>query len=58
MAEFDDNIIFGNIYKQEHGNTPIISGSKFNYNILVKNNWKMANRAMHGSLVAIGHQIG
>ena len=59
MAETDEHILLGNIYKHdvEHGKPPIISGSAFKYNVEVKNNLKFANRAMHGSIVAIGHKI-
>jgi len=36
MAETDKDILFGNVYKHEHGNPPIISGSgALNYNVLV-----------------------
>jgi len=57
MAKTDKHILLGNLYKHEHGNPPIISGSAFKYNVLVKNNFKAANRAMHGSIVAMGHKI-
>jgi len=59
MAETDKDILFGSVYKHDHGNAPIISGSgKLDYNILVKNNLRSANRAMHGSIVTMKHQIG
>ena len=57
MAKTDKDILIGNMYKHEHGNLPIISGSAFKYNVLVKHNLKSANRAMHGSIVAMGHKI-
>jgi len=57
MSKTNKEILLGNMYKHEHGNAPIISGSVFDYNVLVKTNMKSANRAMHGSIVAIRHQI-
>jgi hypothetical protein len=58
MAENDHDIMHGKdgcIYKHEHGNDPIISGSKIDYNIHAGNS-KYANRAMHGSKVDIRHR--
>tara|TARA_B110000285_G_C15108451_1_gene609501 strand:+ start:748 stop:945 length:198 start_codon:yes stop_codon:yes gene_type:complete len=57
MAKTDKDILIENLYKHEHGNTPVIKGGAYNYPIQVRNNYIAANRALHGSTVAIRHTI-